>query len=87
MRISAKENVNARLQTLFDGSKLHCSNDQNAVFNFTDSEPNNFRMARLRAGDFNNFVMSETMEEVLEDLNDDRINVLFRPRVKQCQRR
>lgn len=80
MRISEKENVNARLQTLFDDQNYIASNDQNAVFNFSDSEPNNFRMARLRAGDFNNFVMSETMEEVLEDLNDARINVLFRPR-------
>lgn len=81
MRISSKENVNSRLQAIYDGQNYISSNFQNAVFNFTSGEPNNFRMARLRAGDFNNFVMSETMEEVLEGLNDNRINVLFRPRV------
>lgn len=80
MRISDKENVSARLQALFDDANYISDNTQNAVFNFTDSEPNNFRMARLRAGDFGNFVMSETMEEILEDLGDDRIDVLFRPR-------
>jgi len=80
MRISDKENVSARLQALFDDGNYISDNTQNAVFNFTDSEPNNFRMARLRAGDFGNFVLSETMEEILEDLDDDRINVLFRPR-------
>ncbi|BAO54413.1 SusD/RagB family nutrient-binding outer membrane lipoprotein [Nonlabens marinus] len=86
MRISAKENVNAQLQALYNGQNYISSNAQNAVFNFTDGEPNNFRMARLRAGDFNNFVMSETMEEVLEGLNDDRINVLFRPRANNSNR-
>jgi hypothetical protein len=80
LRISAKENVNARLQALYDDQNYISTNSQNAVFNFSDSEPNNFRMARLRAGDFNNFVMSETMEEVLEGLNDQRIEVLFRAR-------
>jgi hypothetical protein len=81
MRISAKENVNARLQALYDAQNYINTNSQNAVFNFTSGEPNNFRMARLRAGDFNNFVMSKTMENVLENLNDARINILFRPRV------
>ncbi|MGJ8683348.1 MAG: SusD/RagB family nutrient-binding outer membrane lipoprotein [Nonlabens sp.] len=80
VRISDKENVNTRLQALFDDGNYITDNTQNAVFNFSDSEPNNFRMARLRAGDFNNFVMSETMEEVLENLNDARVDVLFRAR-------
>ncbi|WP_090756701.1 SusD/RagB family nutrient-binding outer membrane lipoprotein [Nonlabens sp. Hel1_33_55] len=84
VRISAKENVSARLQSLYDAQNYINSNSQNAVFNFTDGEPNNFRLARLRAGDFNNFVMSETMEEILEGLNDDRIDVLFRPRANNA---
>jgi hypothetical protein len=80
MRISSKENVSARLQALYDEQNYISVNSQNAVYNFSSSEPNSFRMARLRIGDFNNIVMSETMEEVLETLQDDRINVLFRPR-------
>jgi hypothetical protein len=80
VRISARESVGARLQQLYDEQNYISDNSQNAVFNFTDGEPNNFRLARLRAGDFNNFVMSETMEEILEELDDNRIDVLFRPR-------
>ncbi|GAL75296.1 hypothetical protein JCM19275_457 [Nonlabens ulvanivorans] len=80
VRISDKENISTRLQELYDDGNYIADNTQNAIFNFTDSEPNNFRMARLRAGDFNNFVMSETMEEILEGLNDARIDILFRPR-------
>lgn len=80
VRISDKENISTRLQELYDDGNYIADNTQNAIFNFTDSEPNNFRMTRLRAGDFNNFVMSETMEEILEGLNDARIDILFRPR-------
>ncbi|AZQ43539.1 SusD/RagB family nutrient-binding outer membrane lipoprotein [Nonlabens ponticola] len=80
MRISNKVDVSDQLQELFDEGNYISDNSENAVFNFTDGEPNNFRLARLRAGDFNNFVMSETMEEVLDDQDDARVEVLFRPR-------
>jgi hypothetical protein len=79
IRISGRENVSSRLQTIVAEGNYISTNAQNAVFNFTDGEPNNFRMARLRAGDFNNFVMSETIENVLTNLNDPRVDVLFRP--------
>ncbi|MEJ1221516.1 SusD/RagB family nutrient-binding outer membrane lipoprotein [Sediminicola sp. 1XM1-17] len=79
MRISNKMDVSSDLQLIFDGGEFINDNTQNAVFDFTDGEPNNFRLARLRIGDFNNFVLSETMEEILTDLNDDRIERLFRP--------
>jgi hypothetical protein len=55
------------------------TNEQNAIFNFTNSDPNSFRLAQLRIGDFNNFVLSETMEAILVDLNDTRISTFFRP--------
>ena len=79
IRISAKVDVAAQLQTLFDAGNYIQSNSENAVFDFTNSEPNSFRLAQLRVGDFNNFVLSETMEEVLTDLEDTRINTFFRP--------
>ncbi|WP_411029420.1 SusD/RagB family nutrient-binding outer membrane lipoprotein [Spongiimicrobium sp. 3-5] len=79
MRISGKVNVAAQLQSIYDNGMFIDENAENAIFEFTDGEPNNFRLARLRIGDFNNFVLSETLEEVLTDLNDPRINVLFRP--------
>ncbi|ASV30171.1 SusD/RagB family nutrient-binding outer membrane lipoprotein [Maribacter cobaltidurans] len=79
MRISSKLDVATELQALFNEGNYIQENSQNAVFDFTDGEPNNFRLARLRIGDFNNFVMSETMDEILTNLNDPRISKLFRP--------
>ena len=79
IRISDKVDVASDLQSIFDSGIYIQENSQNAIFNFTDGEPNNFRLARLRVGDFNNYVLSETMYEVLTDLNDPRMATLFRP--------
>lgn len=79
MRISSQENVANEIASIFMAGNYISSNADNAVFDFTNSAPNSFRFAQLRAGDFNNFVLSETMEEILTYLNDDRIAVFFRP--------
>jgi hypothetical protein len=79
IRISGKVDVASKLQTIFNAGNYIKNNTENAVFDFTNSEPNSFRLAQLRVGDFNNFVLSETMEEILIDLNDDRIGAFFRP--------
>lgn len=79
LRISNKVDVSGELQTIFSEGNYLTENSQNAIFNFTNTDPNSFRLAQLRIGDFNNFVLSETMEEILENLNDTRINEFFRP--------
>jgi len=79
LRISNKVDVSAELQSIFDDGNYITTNSQNAIFNFTNSDPNSFRLAQLRVGDFNNFVLSETMEGILINLNDDRISTFFRP--------
>ncbi|MEP1486971.1 MAG: SusD/RagB family nutrient-binding outer membrane lipoprotein [Algibacter sp.] len=79
LRISNKVDISVELQALFDAGNYIKTNSQNAVFDFTNSDPNSFRLAQLRVGDFNNFVLSETMENILTGLNDTRINTLFRP--------
>ncbi len=79
MRISGRINVEQALQTVFNDGRYMVENEQNAIFNFTDGQPNSFRMAILREGDFNLFVLSETMEEILKDLNDPRLSIYFRP--------
>ncbi|GAA4238618.1 SusD/RagB family nutrient-binding outer membrane lipoprotein [Postechiella marina] len=79
IRISDKIDVSSDLQTLFDNDNYIKNNTQNAVFDFTNSDPNSFRLAQLRVGDFNNFVLSETMEDILTHLNDPRLSTLFRP--------
>lgn len=79
IRLSNKMDVSAELQSIFTTGTFISENAQNAKFDFTDGEPNNFRLARLRIGDFNNFVQSETMEDILTGLDDARIGKLFRP--------
>lgn len=79
VRISDKIDVSTELQSIFDEGNYIMTNEQNAIFNFTNSDPNSFRLAQLRIGDFNNFVLSETMESILTDLNDTRVSTFFRP--------
>lgn len=79
IRISGKVNVSSELQKLFTDGNYIKNNAENAIFDFTNTEPNSFRLAQLRVGDFNNFVLSETMEEILINLNDARITTFFRP--------
>ncbi|MCC6459449.1 MAG: SusD/RagB family nutrient-binding outer membrane lipoprotein [Saprospiraceae bacterium] len=79
MRISGRQDVSAQLQAIYDAGNFMKTNDQDASFDFTNGPPNNFRLATLRAGDFNLFILSETMEEILKDLDDPRLAVFFRP--------
>lgn len=85
MRISDKMDVSSKLQQLYSEGNYISNNANNATFDFTDGKPNNFRLAKLRAGDFNNFVMSETIDEILHELEDPRIEVLFRPTGNDAQ--
>lgn len=79
IRISDKVDVSAQLQAIYNSGDYISTNAENAIFNFTSTAPNSFRLSQLRIGDFNNYVLSETMEDILKGLNDDRIAVLFRP--------
>ncbi|MEM8891768.1 MAG: SusD/RagB family nutrient-binding outer membrane lipoprotein [Bacteroidota bacterium] len=79
MRSSEQRDSRAMVQAIYDEGNFIRENGQNATFDFTNTEPNNFRLATARIGDFNLFIMSETMEEILKDLNDPRMSVFFRP--------
>lgn len=80
MRSSSKQSNGAELQAIVDSNQYIASNTLNAVFNFSDGQPNNFRMANLRDGDFNLYIMSATSEEILKKYDDPRIRIFFRPR-------
>jgi len=79
IRIADAETDSSGIFDLFLENDFILEQAENATFDFTDLPPNSFRMQQLRDGDFNLFVMSETMEEILEDLDDPRREVLFRP--------
>ncbi len=79
MRISGKENVATQLAKIAaDGDFIKTAGD-NANYNFTQSPPNNFRMVTAKTGDYNLFIMSETIDSVLTKLDDPRKTVFFRP--------
>ena len=78
MRSSSKLSNSAELQAIVSGLKYVNSNAENAVYNFTNGQPNNFRMANLRDGDFNLYIMSETSEDIFAKYNDSRNEVFFR---------
>ncbi|KAA9327260.1 SusD/RagB family nutrient-binding outer membrane lipoprotein [Hymenobacter busanensis] len=79
MRISRKVNVQAALQRVVTEGNYIQANADNAAFRFSLSQPNNFRMATARIGDYNLFIMSKTSEELLTGLSDPRIATYFRP--------
>lgn len=79
MRISSRVDVSTQLQAIFATGDYISNNSQNAKFDFTAGRPNSFRMQQLRDGDFNLFIMSETAQDIFEDLNDPRLNVFYRP--------
>ncbi|TXC82080.1 SusD/RagB family nutrient-binding outer membrane lipoprotein [Luteibaculum oceani] len=78
MRISSKMDVSTELTTLVNAGNYIAENADNAVVDFTDGKPNNFRMANLRDGDFNLYTLSLTSEEILNDLGDPRIATFYR---------
>lgn len=78
MRISGQVDIASELQSIYEAGKYIQNNEGNATFDFSDTQPNTFRMAILRAGDFNLYVMSETMQEIIESLSDPRAEVFFR---------
>ncbi|MEM6802866.1 MAG: SusD/RagB family nutrient-binding outer membrane lipoprotein [Bacteroidota bacterium] len=79
MRSSQQRDSRRMVQAIYDEGNFIRENTQNASFDFSNTEPNNFRLATARIGDFNLFIMSETMEEILDDLDDPRMHVFFRP--------
>lgn len=79
MRVSERVNVASELQAIADAGNYLVTNVDNATFDFSDSRPNTFRLAVLRSGDFNLFIESLTIDEILKDLNDPREEVFFRP--------
>jgi len=53
---------------------------EDAVYQF-NTAPNDFRMARARAGDFTNYLMSSTIDTLLDAFNDPRQALWFRENV------
>jgi hypothetical protein len=79
MRISAKEDVKAALQKIVDDDNFIKNPSENAVFTFIQSPPNNFRLSTAKVGDYNLFIMSETIDSIMKVFDDPRKTKYFRP--------
>ncbi len=79
MRISGKEDVKAALQKIVSEDNFIKNPSENAVYAFAQSPPNNFRLSTAKVGDYNLFIMSETIDSVLTALADPRKATYFRP--------
>ncbi len=79
MRISNQIDVANAVQDIYETGNFIQTNAENASFDFQNVPPNNFRMSTARVGDYNLYIMSETIEEVLRDLGDPRMQTFFRP--------
>lgn len=79
LRIAAVHDVRAEVLRIYQSGKYIREAAEEATFDFTANQPNNFRLKTARTGDFNLYIMSETMQEVLDTLNDPRRAVWFRP--------
>ncbi len=80
MRISSVLDVKQQISELYTEGNFITDGDDDAVFQFSSGQPNNFRMANLRDGDFNLFVMSKTAQFEFQDVNDPREQLFYRPR-------
>lgn len=79
LRISGRRDVSQEVtEVLAEGDPIRTNSD-NAVFRFTNGQPNNYPLANARIGIFNVFLMSTTAENVFAQLADPRVSVLYRP--------
>ncbi|MEM6378607.1 MAG: SusD/RagB family nutrient-binding outer membrane lipoprotein, partial [Bacteroidota bacterium] len=73
MRIANRVDVASEINSIFQAGNFIQTNAENASFDFQNVPPNNFRMSTARVGDYNLYIMSETVEEILRDLEDPRM--------------
>lgn len=80
LRISGKRNVATEIQEIFNSGVFIANNEDNALMVYPattliDSWP----ISRSRIGSFDEFRMSETVETVLKQFNDERLQKWFQP--------
>jgi hypothetical protein len=81
MRISKRKNVATDMQAILNdaNSPIMTSNSDNVVYNYSASSPDQFPLASSRIGSFNEFRAGKTLLDYLQNLNDPRMKIFFRP--------
>lgn len=80
MRISGKRDVSSQIQSIFDSGVFIATNEENALMVYPattliDSWP----ISRGRVGSFDEYRMSETVETILKQFGDNRLQKWFQP--------
>lgn len=81
LRIADKVNVATELQGLVDGGMLFRSNADNGLVPYLPTAPNQWFVHTIREGDYGNVRMSNTIDTILTNYNDPRVEVWFKPTV------
>lgn len=68
----------ADLQAIVDSGIWMASNEDNAVLPYLSTSPNQWPLQTSRVGSFDEKRMSQRIEEILKNINDPRLEVLFR---------
>ena len=79
MRISAKVDVSADIQQIISNEPIMQSNDDNMQMEALSSKPNQSYSSMLRFGDYNLWLMSNTMDSIMHKLKDPRMSTFYDP--------
>ena len=82
MRISNKVAVGAAMQAILDNpsaTPIFEGNDDNGTLTYLTTSPNQFPLYTTRSGSFDEFRLSKTLDDKLEELNDPRIEIFAQP--------
>ncbi|MCT4603335.1 MAG: SusD/RagB family nutrient-binding outer membrane lipoprotein [Marinifilum sp.] len=79
MRISAKVDVATDLQQIISNEPIMESNADNMQMEALGAKPNQSYPSMLRFGDYNLWLMTNTMDSIMHKLNDPRMSAFFDP--------
>ncbi|MFN7118124.1 MAG: SusD/RagB family nutrient-binding outer membrane lipoprotein [Saprospiraceae bacterium] len=82
MRIADKVNVADELNHIAsnaDSTPIFQNNNDNAVFNYRSSPPDQYPIFQLKTGFFNEFRASKGLLELMVEYGDKRVELFFRP--------
>lgn len=81
MRQSAQVDPSSAMSAILndDNAPIFTSNEDHAVLNYLSSAPNQQPLYTTRSGSFDEYRLSQFMENILKDLNDDRLYAYAQP--------
>lgn len=81
LRQSSQVDPSAAMSAILNDANapIFTSNDDQAVFNYLASAPNQQPLYTTRSGSFDEYRLSKLMENTLKDLNDNRLHVYAQP--------